>query len=84
MKTHIAEFGKIAPALEKEMGFLPRVITFQHYATLLTEDGKYDDAIDICNTALKFGLDDGTKSGFQGRIERIKKQATKSKNTATV
>jgi hypothetical protein len=81
-EIHLAEFADIAPALKQEMGGeLPRVTTFQNYATLLTERGQFDKAIDVCNIALSYGLHDNTKSGFEGRIERIKKQKSKSQNT---
>lgn len=77
-EMHIAEFPQIAGPLKKDMdGVLPRVTTFQHYATLLTEQSKFDRAIEVCKTAIRFGLHDGTKSGFEGRIERIKKKRAK-------
>ncbi|MBQ25085.1 hypothetical protein [Alcanivorax sp.] len=74
-EMHIAEFPTIKPALEKEMdGILPRVTTFQKYATFLTEKAEYEKAIEVCEQAIAHGLHDGTKSGFEGRIERIKKK----------
>jgi len=77
---HLAEFSEICPALKKDMGgILPQVPTFQYYATVLTEDGSYDKAISICENAIGYGLQDGTKLGFEGRIERIKKKANEIK-----
>ncbi|HMP71380.1 MAG TPA: hypothetical protein PKA76_18670 [Pirellulaceae bacterium] len=74
-EMHIEEFPQIARPLKQDMGgILPRVSTFQHYATLLTEQSRFDGAIEVCETALRFGLHDGTKAGFEGRIERIKKK----------
>lgn len=74
-ELHVSEFGNIAPALKEDMGgFLPRVSTFQHLATVLSEDQEYDHAIEICKTALQYGLHDGTKGGFEGRILSIKKK----------
>jgi hypothetical protein len=74
-EIHLAEFPVIAPALKKDLGgYLPRVTTFQNYATVLTEIGEYEKAIKVCEDANSFGLDDGTKSGYQGRIERIKRK----------
>lgn len=76
-EVHISEFGKISPVLRKEIGFLPRVPTFQHYATILTEDGEFEKAIEVCRRAIAFGLDeslsDGTRPGYAGRIARIEK-----------
>jgi len=69
-EKHLQEFPSIVPALKEEMGgTLPHVTTFQYYATVLTES--------ICEKALEYGLHDNTKSGFEGRIERIKKKAKK-------
>jgi len=75
-KTHLKEFPQINPFLKSEFdGILPRVSTFQKYATVLTEDGEFKRAIEVCQTALSYGLNDGTKSGFEGRIKRIEKKA---------
>lgn len=75
-EKHLQEFPTIAPALKEDMnGDLPRVTTFQYYATVLAEDGNFDKAIAVCEEALKYGLHDNTQSGFEGRIERIKKKA---------
>ncbi|MCX5734990.1 MAG: hypothetical protein NTW68_11780 [candidate division NC10 bacterium] len=74
-ELHLAEFPQIAPALQKEFdGNLPHVGTFQRYATLLTEHGEFEKAINVCRIALSFGLKDDTLSGFEGRIERIRKK----------
>ncbi|RUO35550.1 hypothetical protein CWE13_11515 [Aliidiomarina shirensis] len=78
-KQHIAEFPDIVKPLKKANGgSLPQVLTFQNYATLLAEDGQYTDAIAVCERALEFGLDDKTKTGFSGRLERIRKQQEKA------
>lgn len=77
-ELHIKEFPEIKPALVKSLdGILPRVTTFQKYATLLTEQNDFDRAAEVCEIALSLGLRDGTKSGFEGRIERIKRKAAK-------
>ncbi len=77
-KQHIQEFPEIKPALVKSLdGILPRVTTFQKYATLLTEQNNFDHAVEVCDVAICYGLHDGTKGGFEGRIERIKRKAAK-------
>ena len=74
-EIHFSEFDKIAPVLRNSMnGILPRVVTFQNFSTVLTEIGEYEKAISICEKAIKYGLKDGTKSNYEGRIERIKKK----------
>ena len=78
-ELHLEEFSRIAPALRREMGgVLPRVTTFQHYATLLADEGAFDQAIAVCKLAIEYDLRDNTKSGFLGRIERIRKKQTKA------
>lgn len=47
---------------------------FKSMAIALDEDGRQDSAIAICELALSLGLQDGTKSGFEGRISRLKKR----------
>jgi hypothetical protein len=71
-RLHITEFSAIRPHLIKEMdGVLPRVSTFQKLAMLYAEDGRFDEAIEVCRAALGFGLQDGTEAGFEGRIKRF-------------
>jgi|SRR5690554_3034813 len=77
-EQHIQEFPEIKPALVKSLdGILPRVTTFQKYATLLLEQNNFDRAVEVCEVAIFHGLHDGTKSSFEGRIERIKRKAAK-------
>ncbi len=77
-QMHIDEFPKIRSALKREFGdVLPRVPSFTQLATLLTERGEFDRALQVCERAVAFGLDDGTKSGYEGRIARIRKKAAR-------
>lgn len=77
-QAHIAEFDEISKPLKKQNGGkLPQVATFKHYAAILTEAGQYDEAIAVCEKALSYDLKDGTKTGYQGRIERIEKLKAK-------
>jgi len=74
-ELHIQELPNILPALKKDMGgILPEIPTFQLYTTVLSEDGEYDKAIEVCKKAINFNLYDGTQSGYEGRIARIKKK----------
>lgn len=77
-RMHMSEFEEIRAPLKRSVGMLPRVPTFQQLATVLVEDGTYDEAIEICERAKAFGLEDGTQSGYDGRIERIRKKAARS------
>ncbi len=71
---HVAEFREIAPVLASDFGGrLPRVPTFATLAMLLTKDGRYPEAISVCEQAMAYGLHDGAKGDFPARIERIRK-----------
>lgn len=74
---HIQEFPSLREPLRKDLGLLPRVSTFAHVATLLTEAGDHARAIAVCEEAIGHGLSDGTKGGYQGRIARLRKESTK-------
>jgi len=80
-RMHLEEFEAIAPALIADIGFLPRVSTFQNLAVLLTEDGRFGEAIEVCELAMHYGLHDGTKSGFPGRIQRINRKRAKQEES---
>ena len=73
-EKHLSEFPDISPALMSGFGTLSQITTFQQYAAVLVEEGEFEKAIDVCKIALSYGLHDGTKSGFEGRISRIKKK----------
>ena len=76
-EMHLKEFDKIANAFRSKDGSIPRVLVFQNYATLLTELGQFEKAVKVCEMAISFGLDDGTKGNYQGRIDKIKKKNIK-------
>jgi hypothetical protein len=71
---HIERFKTFAAPLVELCGFMPSVPTFKYLAIVLTEDGKYEKAIEVCQKAMSYGVNDGTKGGFPARIERIKKK----------
>jgi hypothetical protein len=74
-RIHMAEFPSIKPHLIKDMdGQLPRASTFQKLATVYAEDSRFAEAISVCEQAINLGLEDGTQSGFEGRIKRIRKK----------
>lgn len=82
-EQHLEEFPALKGPLAKSLdGVLPRVPTFQKYATLLAEQSRFDSAIEVCELALSYGLQDGTKSGFEGRIARLRKQRAKQGSNA--
>ena len=71
---HVEEAPNILDALaESEKGRPDRVDTFKMLAIAMNEDERYDEAIEICQQALSLGLENGTKTGFEGRISRLQK-----------
>ena len=53
---------------------------YKYLAIVLQEDRNFNEAFGLCRKAIQLGLDDGTKTGYPGRIERLKKaQNTKKK-----
>lgn len=88
---HIEEFPELLKALKarkpptgrKEPG-LPPVRTFQYLAAILSERGEYDKAIEVCEKAIAFGVSDGTKSGYEGRIERLEKARQRVREPRTL
>ena len=83
---HLKEFSDLAKPLSMQMeaagmdeGTLPCVTSFQYFATALTEMGQFEKAIEVCEQALSYGLHDGTESGFEGRIARIRKKSQQKK-----
>ena len=60
---------------ERDYEFVPPSMpAFKRLAIIYENQQKYDEVIKICEKALELGLRDGTKSGFEGRIERLKKK----------
>ena len=76
---HIQEFGDLRAPLMRDLSVLPRVPTFQNLSTVLAEDGDHQQAVEVCEQAIRFGLSDGTKGDFPARIERLRKQAAHRK-----
>jgi hypothetical protein len=85
-ETYLAEFPVLLRAIRKESSdrFTPHIPVFQQYATLLTERKQFDRAVEICELAMRRKLQDNTQSGFEGRIERIKKLRAKAEGTTVV
>jgi hypothetical protein len=71
-KLFLSEFPLIANEVTGDTRTAASPI-FGTYAKLLVEQGEPEGAIEVCQLAVKFGLRDHTKTGFSGRIERIKR-----------
>lgn len=58
----------------KSAGTIARNPSFKILALILEKEKDYKEAIRICELALKYKQDDGTKNGFKGRIEKLNKK----------
>jgi hypothetical protein len=73
--AQIDEASAIMNAIEETGAPRPdHIEAFKSITIALDEDERYDEAVAICVRALSLGLDDGTKTGFEGRIARLTKQ----------
>jgi hypothetical protein len=72
-----AEFDRLLPRLRKEMGTTPEILPLKWLAIAFEEDGRYEDALEICRRAQEWDISDGTKTGFAGRQHRIERKREK-------
>ncbi|PGK51352.1 hypothetical protein CN918_26540 [Priestia megaterium] len=64
---------KLAPHITTDKQEIP---SFKRLAIILESQGDLSGAIEVSKMALQYGLDDGTKGGFQGRIEKLSAKST--------
>lgn len=72
-------FRKHKQDLIKELGRMPLIPSFSRLAIIYEKQGKFKKAAGICKKAIGNGLNDGTKGGFEARLERLKKKIDVSK-----
>lgn len=70
----IKMFPKYVKPMQKDFGYIPRITTFQRLAILCEKCGQDKEAIQICSLAVKYGLTDSTKGGYQARLQRLEKK----------
>ena len=74
-QMHVEEIPGVLDALEANGQERPDSIeTMKMIAIAMEQDGRLDEAVEICEKALSFGLQNGTKTGFEGRISRINRK----------
>ena len=52
-----------------------RIVSYKRLAILYEKANRYDDAIRICESAITFQQSDGTKSGFKGRLVKLRNKS---------
>jgi Uma2 family endonuclease len=57
---------------------------FQAASLFWRRQRNYARAVEICKTAIAKGLRDGTKSGFEGRVRRLEKEARTAENSSAL
>jgi tetratricopeptide (TPR) repeat protein len=65
---------EIADEFVAEFGEVPRIPSFKRLAIIYEKQERYADAIAVCEQALEIGTTDGTKGGFEGRKDRLRKK----------
>jgi hypothetical protein len=74
-QRYIDAFPQMEAALrEAHDGDLPPIPVFKQMAITLEEDGDFEAGIAVSEKALTHEVEDGTKTGFAGRIKRLQKK----------
>ncbi len=73
-KIHIDEYESLK---KRGKTLEPAMQTHKLLSIVREEDGRYEEAIRVSRRALDLGLEDGTKTGFAGRIKRLEKKAAR-------
>lgn len=74
-ENYVKEFPEAKEALFESLGDMPKIVpVFRQLAIFYEENQAYDQAVALCRQALSLGVEDGTKTGFNGRIARIRKK----------
>ncbi len=81
-RQYLSEFPDLRPAVFDRMQDQDPIVipVFKMLAIMLEEEEAYDQAEEVCRTALANGVEDGTKTGFEGRIKRIRKKKESPEN----
>ncbi|MGM0438700.1 MAG: hypothetical protein ACQEQD_10565 [Bacillota bacterium] len=77
-KKDINMYPELRKEMKKEGLGQARIPSFQRLAIIYEKQGEYQKAIDICEQAINYGLNDNTKTGFKGRLKRLQKKTKKS------
>jgi len=73
----IKRLSEFLEAYKKEYGDIPQCPSIIQLAIIYEKNGEFQKAIDLCNFAVRLGLKDGTKQGFEGRKVKLEKKLIK-------
>jgi len=79
-KKDIKLFPQYIIGLANDHGFNPdgeiplRMVSFETLVKVYEKQGRYAEGIKVCELAIGYRLPDGTKGGFKGRMEKLKKK----------
>jgi tetratricopeptide (TPR) repeat protein len=71
----LALFPYYAPQMISKYGSIPRIVTIKRLITIYDKSNRIPEAIELCKTALRYELDDGTKGGYPALLKRLEKKA---------
>ena len=60
--------------LSRRKGYSLHNLGFKYLAIILAEREKFEQAASVCQKAISFNLTDKTKTGYEGRLQRINKR----------
>lgn len=79
-----AEYKEYERKIEAYKPTIPNIPSFKRLAIIYEKQGKYEEAIKICDLAISNNLADDTKGGFEGRRNRILKKINQQKALSNV
>ena len=65
---------EVAEEFVAEFGEVPRIPSFKRLAIIYEKQDRYEEALAVCEQALDIGTTDGTKGGFEGRKDRLRRK----------
>jgi tetratricopeptide (TPR) repeat protein len=65
---------EVLKTFKEEWDGLPYCPSFTRLAIIYEKNGEYGKAIETCEIAVKLGFEEDTKSGYSGRIMKLKKK----------
>jgi|APSaa5957512622_1039677.scaffolds.fasta_scaffold24228_2 hypothetical protein len=71
--AYVDYFSENFKFLSRKKGYSLHNLGFKYLAIVLTEREKFEQAASVCQKAISFNLTDNTKTGYEGRLQRINK-----------